>query len=63
MAMTTEEVLQWLQTIKLSEYTEIFRKEEVDGGLLATYELQDLEDIGITRSAARKKILQRFRAI
>ena len=63
MAMTTEEVVQWLHSIKLSEYTEIFQKNEVDGDLLACCTLQTLEEMGIKKDLDRRKILVRFRKI
>ena len=61
--MTVEEVVQWLDTIKLGQLAEAFRSEEVDGALLATYDLKDLEDIGIELNKDRKKILVKFRQI
>ena len=61
--MTVDEVVQWLGTIKLGEHSEAFRSEGVDGVLLATYDLEDLEDIGISLKKDRKKILVKFRQI
>ena len=62
-AMTVEEVVQWLQEIKLSKYAEFFREEDVDGEMLAWYTLEDLEEIGVKRGVDRKKIHQHFRRI
>ena len=61
--MTVDEVVQWLSTINLGEYSEAFRSEPVDGALLATYDLGDLADIGISLQKDRKKILVKFRQI
>ena len=61
--MTVDEVVQWLGTINLEEHGEAFRKEGVDGVLLATYDLEDLEVIGISLKKDRKKILVKFRQI
>ena len=63
MAMTTEEVVEWLGTIKLSKYAKIFQDEDVDGELLATYNVKNLEEIGVNSGADGKKILLRFRRI
>ena len=63
MAMTTEEVVQWLHSIKLSKYTELFQSEDVDGELLASYNIHDLEEMGIESGTDRKKIFVRFRKI
>ena len=63
MAMTTEDVIQWLQSIKLSEYTEIFKEKDVDGDLLACCTLQTLEEMGIDKDLDRRKIFVRFRKI
>ena len=63
MAMTTEEVIQWLQSINLAKYTEIFKEKDVDGDLLAFCNLQTLEQMGIDDDLDRRKILVRFRKI
>ena len=63
MAMTTEEVVQWLHSIKLSEYTELFQNKDVDGELLACCTLRELEQMGIENGMDRKKIFLRFRRI
>ena len=63
MAMTTEEVVQWLHSIKLSKYTELFQSEGVYGELLASYDIHDLEEMGIGSGKDRKKIFVGFRNI
>ena len=63
MAMTIEEVVEWLGTIKLSKYAEIFRDEDINGALLATCTPHTLEEIGIKSDLHRKKIFLRFRDI
>ena len=63
MAMTTEEVVEWLGTIKLSKYAELFRDEDVDGELLASCTVQTLEEMGIKSDLDRRKIFLRFRKI
>ena len=63
MAMTTEEVVEWLGTIKLSEYADLFREEELNGKLLASYDLDDLKDMGVENGRHRKKIFVLFRNI
>ena len=61
--MTVDEVVQWLGTIKLGEHSEAFRKEDIDGALLAEYSSENLEEIGIKLGKDRKKILVKFRQI
>ena len=63
MAMTTEEVIQWLHSISLSKYTEIFKDEEVDGEFLSTFSFEDLQEMGIESGKDRKKIFLQFRRI
>ena len=63
MAMTTEEVIQWLDSIRLSKYAEIFKENEVDGELLASCSVQDLKEIGVGSVLDQKKIYLRFRRI
>ena len=63
MAMTTEEVIQWLQSIKLSKYTEIFKDNDVDGCILAYSTHETLEEMGIDKNLDRTKIIAQFRRI
>ena len=63
MRMTTEEVIQWLHSIKLSKYADIFKENDVDGELLTWCTLQTLEEMGIKKDLDRKKILLHFRRI
>ena len=63
MAMTTEEVIQWLQSIKLSKYIDIFKDNDVDGYILAYCTLQTLEEMGIDKDLHRTKIFALFRKI
>ena len=61
--MTVEEVVQWLDTIKLGKHADIFRSEDIDGALLAELESKNLKELGISSDLARKKILVKFRQI
>ena len=63
MAMTTEEVIQWLHSIQLSKYADIFKENGVDGGLLTLCTFQTLEEMGIKKDLDRKKIFLHFRRI
>ena len=63
MAMTTEEVIQWLDSIRLSKYAEIFEENDVDGELLTYCTFRTLEEMGIERDLDRKKIILHFRKI
>ena len=63
MAMTPEEVIQWLHNINLSKYTDMFKDKEVDGELLATFGTKDLQEMGIESGIDQKKIFVRFRRI
>lgn len=62
--MTTEELCQWLRKIKVSDdYIKLFEEEDIDGSVLAQYEFNDLEDLGISKGFVRKKIITKFRNI
>ena len=63
MAMTTEEVVEWLGSIQLSKYAELFWKNYVDGDLLASFTVQTLEEMGIKSDLDQKKIFVLFRKI
>lgn len=64
MNMTTEELCQWLKERKIDDkYIECFREDNVDGSELATYDDNDLEELGISEPRIRKKIMVQFRKI
>jgi hypothetical protein len=57
-AMTTEEVLDMLDTLKISQYRDIFESEGINGALLVELNDTDLEkDLGIISSLHRKKLM------
>lgn len=63
-ALDTEELCKWLKGLKIADnYIEIFEEENVDGAEMATYGEKDLEELGISESRIRKKILVQFRKI
>ena len=61
--MTTQQVVEWLNSIKLSEYAKIFEDNDVDGETLACITLETLEELGIMKDFHRRKILLQFRKI
>ena len=61
--MTIEEVVEWLGTINLSKYAEIFKENDVDGELLASCDVPTLEEMGIISKLDQRKIFVRFRKI
>ena len=61
--MTTAEVVQWLEEIGLGEYKELFEKEGVNGSLLAELEMDDLEEMGVSKKYHRKKLLTKFKEL
>lgn len=63
--MTTEELCQWLlNEVKVSvSDVECFKKEEIDGSLLAEFDYEDLEELGVKKPLTRKKIVTRFKNI
>ena len=63
--MTTVELCQWLRNeLNLSDNDiKCFEKEDIDGSLLAEFDVNDLEEIGIQKSFIRKKIITKFRNI
>ena len=64
MNMTTEELCKWLKDTKINvKYINCFREDGVDGSELATYDDNDLEDLGISEQRIRKKIMVQFRKI
>ena len=64
MDMSTKELCQWLEDIKIADkYIECFREEMIDGSELAAYDDTDLKDLGITEQRIRKKIMVQFRKI
>ena len=64
MKMNTEELCHWLKEKGVADkYIESFRKEKVDGSELATYDDDDLQDLGISEQRIRKKIMVQFRKI
>ena len=48
---------EFLQKIKLSKYTNIFKEEEVTMDILKTFNDDDLKNIGIDKYGPRKQIL------
>ena len=64
MNMSTEELCQWLKVKNIPDkYIEYFEREEVDGSQLAAYNEEHLEDIGVSESRIRIKIMTQFRKI
>ena len=62
--LTTEELCEWLKTIKLSDdYIKLFEKNDINGGVLATFEDEDLQEMGISQGFIRKKIMGQFRQL
>lgn len=64
MEMTSEELCKWLKEKNIADnYIECFREEDVGGSELATYTDDDLQQLGISESRIRKKIMAQFRKI
>ena len=61
--MTTAEVVQWLEEIGLGEYKEIFEEEDVNGSLLAELDMDDLEEMGVSKKFHRKKLITKFKEL
>ena len=62
--MTHEQLCDWLRGKKVPEkYVKLFEDDSIDGGELATYDDDDLEELGISEKRIRKKILHHFRQI
>jgi hypothetical protein len=57
MDWTTEEVVIFLRRCGLKEHTSTFRRFDVDGALLLTFDPEDLQLMGMTNSLHIKKIL------
>ena len=52
---------EWISQSSLSEYAEIFQKNDVTGNLLLNIEGNDLIEMGITSWGHRKTILQNIK--
>ena len=65
MNMTHKELCDWLKEKKIAgKYLHLFEEDEtIDGGEFSMYEDKDLEEMGISESRVRKKILYHFRQI
>lgn len=63
LAMTTENLIEWLSTIKLSKYAKIFAEEKMNGELLATCNVEALKELGIRNGLDCRKIILQFRKI
>ena len=62
--MTLEEICQWLKEKNIAdEYIECFKKDDIDGSVLAEYDDDDLKGMGISEPHIRKKIRIQFRKI
>ena len=61
-AMTVDEIVEWLQDNKFGEFADKFKEDDVDGETLAAYDVADLVDIKVPRRKA-KQILLKFRRI
>ena len=63
--MTSQELCQWLKDeLKISDTDiECFEREEIDGSLLANFDHEELEELGIKKSFVRIKIITKFRDI
>ena len=60
--VTKEGVEQFLHDIKLGNYAQLFKENDVDGAILISLQEGDLEDLGITNGFHRKKIIKKFEA-
>ena len=61
--METEDLCQWLKEKKIeAKYVELFIEKDIDGSVLADFEEDDLEGLGIPTSFVRKKILAQFKS-
>lgn len=53
-----QEVIEWLDTLQLNEYSEAFKQHDVRGRELLTLNRRDLKDLGVTKVGHIKRILQ-----
>ena len=59
--LTVQDVITFLEGIKLDKYCDIFSEEDVDGKLLLTLTVEALEDMGIKNAFHCRKIHTKFR--
>ena len=53
----------WLRGIGLDQYTELFRANDIDGGLLGRLTGDDLKEIGVASLGHRKQLLEAIAAL
>ena len=53
----------WLRGIGLAQYAELFRANDIDGGLLGRLTGDDLKEIGVASLGHRKKLLEAIAAL
>lgn len=59
-SVTVTDVLQFLQSIKLDKYRELFEEEKMNGKLLQSLTKEDLQDLGIENAYHCRKIVTKF---
>lgn len=60
--MTTKELCQWLKDLAIPDSdVECFEKKRIDGSILAIFDEEDLEDMGIKTRYIRKIIIKKFK--
>lgn len=58
--VTIEDVLRFLESIKLDRYRKLFEEEEVNGKLLQSLTKEDLQALGIENPFHCRKIVSKF---
>lgn len=56
--LSVSEVCQWLTKLGLSQYIDTFEQESVDGKLLLDLDTEMMQDLGISNSVHRKKLIK-----
>lgn len=59
-SVTVADVLQFLKSIKLDRYQELFEEEEMNGKLLQSLTKEDLQELGIDNAYHCRKIVSKF---
>lgn len=61
--MTREEVGEFLKSILLEEYVELFVKNGIDGEILSGFDVEDLQELGVSKKFQCKMILRKFKSL
>src|SRR5438045_9142671 len=57
------DIAEWLRGLGLEQYTQLFRDNDIDGGILRGITAEDLKELGISSLGHRRKLLNAITAL